>query len=245
MDMAIELSVVIPAKNEVNRLPATLEKVLRYLAGLEIEWEVIVVDNGSQDGTDRLVEEVASREPRVKLVKEARPGKGAALRTGMLQAEGEIVLFSDADLSCPIEEEKRLREALQKGYDVAIASRRLPESQVEKTLGRRLASALFNGAVQLLALPGIKDSQCGFKAFRREAARRLFGAGRIDGWAFDVEILFLARRLGLRIVEAPVRWEQAEGSRVRAFRDGASMLLDVLRMRWHWACGEYEVEGKK
>jgi dolichyl-phosphate beta-glucosyltransferase len=158
----------------------------------------------------------------------------------MLAAAGELVLFSDADLSCPIEEDARLREALEKGYDVAIASRRLPGSQVDKSPRRKMMSALFNWAVQLLALPGIKDSQCGFKLFRREAAQRLFGAGAVDGWAFDVEILFLSRRLGYKICEVPVRWQESEGTRVEALPDALRMLRDIVKFRLAWQRGEYK-----
>jgi len=235
----VQLSVVIPARNEADRLPATLQEVSRYLASLGLHWEVVVVDNASTDATVRLVEEFASNNPGVRLMREPRPGKGAALRKGVLAAQGEVVLFSDADLSCPIEEEKKLRQALEKGYDIAIASRRLPESEVERALGRRLMSTLFNCAVQLLALPGIRDSQCGFKAFRGEAAKRLFAAGKIDGFAFDVEILFLARRIGCRIAEVPVRWKQAGGTRVQALRDAARMVRDILRLRCNWRRGLY------
>jgi dolichyl-phosphate beta-glucosyltransferase len=233
-------SVIIPAKNESSRLPPTLEKVARYFAGRGGDWELLVVDNGSRDDTPRLVEEFSRAHPQVRLLQEPAPGKGAALRTGMLAAAGELVLFSDADLSCPIEEEARLREALEKGYDVAIASRRLPGSQVEKSLRRKMMSVLFNWAVQLLALPGIKDSQCGFKLFRREAARRLFGAGAVDGWAFDVEILFLARRLGYKIREVPVSWQESEGTRVEALRDALRMLRDIVQFRLAWQRGEYK-----
>ncbi|NIM06253.1 MAG: glycosyltransferase [Armatimonadetes bacterium] len=235
----MQISVIIPTKNEAERLPATLEKVLSHLARQNMEWELIVVDNGSQDGTDRMVEEQVSGNPRLKLLREMRPGKGAAIRKGMLAAQGDIVVFSDADLSCPIEEEEKLRDALAKGYDIAIASRRLPESEVDRTPVRRVMSTLFNWVVQVLALPGIKDSQCGFKAFSREKARLLFGAGRIDGFAFDVELLFLARRMGWRIAEVPVRWHQSKGTRVDALSDAARMVRDILKLRWDWIRGKY------
>jgi len=243
--MAILLSVIIPARNEVRRLPSTLERVERYFASLDIEWELLVVDNGSSDGTDRLVEDFAKAHPCVRLVRESRPGKGAAVRTGMLAAQGELALFSDADLSCPIEEERKLREALSAGYDVAIASRRLPGSDAERTAERKLMSLLFNWIVQIIALPGISDSQCGFKGFRREAAGRIFRAGMIDGWAFDVEILFLARHMGCRIAEIPVRWRQVGDSKIRAFGDAARMVRDMLRMRWNWARGVYRDKVEK
>lgn len=234
----MQISLVIPAKNEAKRLPPSLNRIIEYFAAQPREWEVIVVDNGSRDETARLVEAAARAHPQVKLLREPRPGKGAALRTGMLAAQGEVVIFSDADLSCPIEEEAKLRQALQE-CEVAIASRRLAESVVDKSVRRRVMSALFNWMVQALALPGIKDSQCGFKAFRREAARRLFGAGQVDGWAFDVEILFLARKAGYRIAEIPVRWVQVGGSQVHALADSLRMMRDILRFRYHWARGAY------
>jgi dolichyl-phosphate beta-glucosyltransferase len=233
-------SIIIPAKNEATRLPPTLEKVAAYFALRGGDWELLVVDNGSRDDTPRRVEDFSLTHPQVRLLREPTPGKGAALRTGILAAAGELVLFSDADLSCPIEEEAQLREALEKGYDVAIASRRMPGSRVEKSLHRKIMTALFNWVVQLLALPGIKDSQCGFKMFRREAARRLFGAGLVDGWAFDVEILFIARRLGYKIREVPVRWQESEGTRVEALRDALRMLRDIVKFRLAWQSGEYK-----
>lgn len=230
---------MIPAKNEIQRLPATLDKVLSYLSALDEEWEVIVVDNGSTDDTPQLVRGYTEHEPRIRLMREERPGKGVALRTGMIAAEGKIVLFSDADLSCPIEEEQKLRSALNSGVEVAIASRRMADSEVEKSLKRIVMSTVFNWIVQALALPGIKDSQCGFKAFTREAAQRLFSTGQVDGWAFDVEILFLARKFGYRIKEIPVRWHEVGGSRVSVVRDSLRMFRDIIKFRYHMMRGRY------
>jgi dolichyl-phosphate beta-glucosyltransferase len=235
----MELSVIIPAHNEERRLPATLDRVLPYLAGLGSDWEVIVVNNNSSDGTVALVEIRAQTEPRLKLLHEPRPGKGIAVRTGMLAAEGEVVLFSDADLSCPIEEQAKLRRVLTEGYDVAIASRRLPQSQVEKSLKREMMSALFNWVIQLLALPGIKDSQCGFKAFLRVVAHDLFNRSQVDGWAFDVEILFLARKLKYRIAEVPVSWHEVGGSHINPVRDSLRMVRDIIKFRWRMLMRKY------
>ncbi len=235
----MKVSLVIPAKNEVKRLPATLEQVTRYMQNLGEDWELLVVDNNSQDGTADLVMEFCNTFSQIRLLHAQQPGKGAALRAGILAAQGDVILFSDADLSCPIEEEQKLRRALDTGYDIAIASRRLSESEVDKSLRRRIMSALFNWVVQALALPGIKDSQCGFKAFRRDVAHTLFGMSRVDGWAFDVEILFLARKAGYSIAEVPVRWGQVGGSQVKIVRDSLHMVRDIIQFRYAWLCGAY------
>lgn len=216
-----------------------MNRILEYLSARDDEWELIVVDNGSTDETSRLVQSYAARDPRIRLIDEPRPGKGVALRTGMLAAQGNIVLFSDADLSCPIEEEQKLMKVLSDGAQVAIASRRMRGSDVEKTLKRIIMSAVFNWIVQVLALPGIKDSQCGFKAFTREAAQRLFSTSQVDGWAFDVEILFIARKLGYRIVEVPVRWQEIGGSRINAVRDSLRMFRDIISFRYNILRGRY------
>jgi len=236
----MDISVVIPAYNEAERLPPTLQKVVPYLEKLGMDWELLVVDNNSTDNTADIIKHFAEKQPRVKLIFQAEPGKGAALHKGMLAAQGDIVLFSDADLSCPIEEEVKLREALYNGYDVAIASRRLKDSIVDKSLKREAMSALFNWMVQLLALPGIRDSQCGFKAFKADVNKRLFAAGLVTGWAFDVEILFLARKCGYRIAELPVRWVQVEGSKVSAIKDAICMAIDIIKFRIKWMKGAYK-----
>ncbi len=232
------LSVVIPAYNEEKRLGPTLARIKEHLAAQSYRWEVLVVDNASWDGTSGV-----AREAGAKVVAEPRRGKGAAVRTGMLAAGGEYVLFSDADLSTPIGEVERLMEALRAGYDVAIASRGLPESKlpVRQPWYRELVGRAGNMLVRLMAVRGIADTQCGFKLFPREVARRLFGAQLMRGIAFDMEILFLAQRLGMKIAEVPVTWIDSPDTRISRVRDSLDAIKDLVRIRWNWMRGRYQL----
>lgn len=246
------LSVVIPAYNEERRLPKTLERVLAYLKALDQPGEVVVVDDGSTDQTVAVVSELAAHQSRVRLLAEPHRGKGAAVRAGMLAARGAIVLFSDADLATPIGEAARLCAAIDQGFDVAIGSR---EGAGARRYGepafRHIMGRVFNYVVRLLAVGGINDTQCGFKAFRREAAhaicRRLslYGpdAPVVQGamvTAFDVEVIFLARRLGLRLVEVPIEWHYGRESKVDPLRDSWRNFRDVVRVRLNAWRGRYE-----
>ncbi len=239
----IRLTVVVPAYNEAARIDASLTRILEYLNASPSSSELIVVVDGSTDDTLRRAE--AAQPGRVGLRtihSHVNHGKGFAVRQGMLAARGRYVLFSDADLSTPIEEAGRLVTAIEEGADVAIGSRSLPGSdvRVRQPLWRESMGRAFNWFVQRLALPGIIDSQCGFKCFRREAARRLFDRQRLDGFAFDVEVLSLARVFGYRIVEVPVVWIDEPNSKVHPVRDSAQMLLDLARIRWRIRHGQYE-----
>lgn len=228
------LSVVIPAYNEETRLGPTLEAVLAYFDRRGRAGEVLVVDDGSADRTAEVAGRHAARDPRVKLLScGANRGKGFAVRTGMLAASGARVLFTDADLSTPIEDVERLEEALARGWDGAIGSRRCPGARilVAQPPARRVMGAVFRGIVSLAALRGYWDTQCGFKLFRREAARRIFVELATPGFAFDVEVLLRARRAGLRIAEVPVRWKDSPASRVRPVRDSIRMLSEILKLR--------------
>ena len=222
------LSVVIPAYNEERRLPPTMERVKQYLAVQGYSSEIIVVDNNSKDATAEV-----ARRAGVTVLSELRQGKGIAVRTGMLAAKGEYVLFSDADLSTPIEEVEKLMVALRAGHDIAIGSRALPESNlpVRQPWYRELVGRAGNLLVRLMAVHGIADTQCGFKLFPREIARRLFGAQRMTGIAFDMEVLFLAQRLGLRIAEIPVTWIDNPDTRISRVRDSADAIKDLIRIR--------------
>ena len=203
-------------------------------------WEAIVVDDVSEDETYAIADSFRKKGFPVKVIRRTgRPGKGAAVGEGILTAAGQMIIFSDADLSTPIEEADRLIEWLNRGYDVVIASRLLAGSKVERPGYRELVSRLFSLMVRALALPGIADSQCGFKAFEAEAARELFSRRTIHGWAFDVEILYLARKLGFRIKEVPVRWVHSPQSRLRPVRSAFSMVRDVLRVRLQDFSGVY------
>ncbi len=230
------LSVVIPAYNEEHRLPPTLAIVKEYLAQQRYASEIIVVDNASADRTLEV-----ARKADVEVLEERRRGKGAAVRTGMLAARGEYVLFSDADLSTPIAEVEKLLEAIRRGHEVAIGSRALPESNitVHQPWYRELVGRFGNLLVRMLAVRGIADTQCGFKLYPREVAQRLFGAQRMTGIAFDMEMLFLAQRLGLRIAEVPVTWVDNPDTRFSRVRDGLDALKDLLRIRWNWLRGRY------
>jgi dolichyl-phosphate beta-glucosyltransferase len=237
---AVALSVVIPAYNEAARIGPTVARVIAYLDGradLAGRWEVIVVDDGSRDTTADVARAAAGGEARARvLVQPANRGKGAAVKAGVLASAGDRVLFSDADLATPIEELEKLEAALAAGADVAIASRALPDSDIRvrqhrlrETMGRT-----FNVVVRALmaqAVGGVRDTQCGFKLFTRAAADALFGALTIDAFAFDVELLVLARGR-FRVAEVPVVWRHVEESKVSPGRDAVRMFADVVRLRW-------------
>ena len=244
----IFLSIVIPAYNESKRIPATLKQVLEYTASLGRAWEVLVVDDGSRDDTAAVVEEVCRHFPSVRLLRQIpNAGKGAAVRKGMLEARGERVLFTDADLSAPIEEAPRLFEALDQGFDVAIGSRALRREWigVHQSARREAAGRIFNFLIRMLTGLNFRDTQCGFKAFRREAARAIFAAQKIDGWGFDVELLYLARKFGFRSQEVAVHWNHSEASKINPLGDGLRMAAEVLKIRWNDLRGRYGKGGKR
>ena len=229
-----ELSIVIPAYNEAERLEPTLRRVIEYCKIHHPDHEVLVADDGSTDGTGDLVLRVAAEHDRIRLLRlEVNRGKGAAVRAGMLAARGREVLFSDADLATPIEELAKLRARLTNGCDIAIASRAAPgaDIRVRQHAARELMGRTFNLLVRLAALGGIRDTQCGFKLFRGAAARDLFARARLDGFAFDVEILWLARGR-YRVAEVPVVWRHVDESKVSPGSDAARMFIDLLRIRW-------------
>ena len=230
----VRLGVVIPAFNEEARLPRTLERVVEYYSSRSYTWRVLVVSDGSTDGTDALVRAAAARDRRVDLLAYApNRGKGAAVRAGMLALDAELLLFCDADLATPQEETEKLLAAVTAGADVAIGSRPVAGAElvVHQPLYREMLGRLFNKVVQLLAVPGIDDTQCGFKMFRRDAAREIFSRCKLDGFGFDFESMMIARDLGLKIAEVPIRWSHQEGSKVSMLRDGPRMLGDLFRLR--------------
>jgi dolichyl-phosphate beta-glucosyltransferase len=229
------ISVVIPAFNERERIPATLERVREYLDESAEEYEVIVADDGSSDGTADFVAAAAQAWPQLSVMALGRnQGKGAAVRAGMLQARGEHRLFTDADLSTPIEELPRLRERLGGACQVAIASRAVPGATIDvHQPGRReMMGRNYNRLVQLIVLPGLHDTQCGFKVFTAQAALTCFQPLRTRGFGFDAEALLRARRQGWEIAEVPVRWSHRDDSRVSALRDSGMVLLDLVRLRF-------------
>lgn len=239
----ISLSIVIPAYNEEKRLPETLKCLLAYLRRREWSFtEILVVDDGSLDATAAVVEEAARREPAIRLLRNpGNRGKGYSVRHGMLEARGDWILFSDADLSAPIEELDKLLEVAGRGVPVVIGSRALDRSliQIHQSFFRETAGRIFNLLMRALTGLPFKDTQCGFKLFEARAAKEVFRRQRLERFGFDAEILFIARLLGYRAEEVPVRWSHSEGTKVSLFRDSLNMFLDLLRVRWNHARGRY------
>lgn len=246
MNPNTELSVVVPAYNEEARLPRTLDRIRDYLHRAHPSSEIVVVDDGSSDRTADVVRSFEEKTPEVRLVlNERNRGKGYSVRAGMLAARGEISLFTDADLSAPIEEVEKLLVALRSA-DIAIGSRALDRSliQVHESRPRELAGVLFNLIVRgTIGLP-FKDTQCGFKAFRTDRARVIFQKQTIEGFGFDPEILFLGLRRGLRVVEVPVLWAHDPRTKVHMTRDSLRMFAALWQIRRNAARGCYEREGK-
>jgi glycosyltransferase involved in cell wall biosynthesis len=247
------LSIVVPAYNEQQRLPATLHAIFAFVAEQQFEVEVIVVDDGSTDATVALIEPLVARYRHLQVIRNDHRGKGYAVRTGALAARGRFILLCDADLAVPLEEWSKLQHYLVEGYEVVIGSRegvgarRLGEPWYRHAMGR-----IFNLLVRLVAVSGIQDTQCGFKAFGGRVAHDIFSRVQLYGpnakqirgaavTAFDVEVLFLARKRGYRIKEVPVLWRYGTETKVDPLRDSWRNLLDVLRVRWNAFRGRYNV----
>jgi glycosyltransferase involved in cell wall biosynthesis len=239
--MSPELSIVIPAYNEQARLPFTLAEIESYVCRVSLDCEVIVVDNGSNDATSVVVQQASIKFPHLRLLRTDRRGKGLAVRTGMMAARGGVVLFADADLSWSPDDLSRFLRLVGDDTPAVIGSREgFGARRIGEPIYRHLMGRIFNRFVQALAVPGIEDSQCGFKAFRRDAARVVFDRQRIDGFGFDVEVLYLLRRLGYGIRVVPLRWEHKSNSRVAPVRDTLRMVSDVLRVRVNGWRGRYD-----
>ncbi len=252
------LSVVIPAYNELTRLPASLSKVIDYLEGRSYSYEVIVVDDGSDDDTAQLAEQFAadttlrSEQSAIRIIRNPHRGKGYAVRTGMLAASGSYILYSDADFSAPIEEVEKLLKYLEGKYDIAMGSREGKGSvRYDEPFYRHLMGRVFNTFVKLVALPQFSDTQCGFKAFRRDAAHLLFKAVHLYGdntpdvqgamvTGFDVEVLYLALKWGYKVKEVPVRWFYSKGANVNPIKDSYRMLKDIAKVRMNDLRGLYK-----
>lgn len=241
----VDISIVIPLFNEETRIGQTLEKIISYLKKTKKNFEVILVDDGSVDDTEKVVRtkikqslfplEIKTDE-RFRIIKFAENlGKGWAVREGVLAAKGKLILFTDADLATPIEEELKLREKLENGYDVAMASRVRKDGSDERSssqpLRRRILGKFFNLMVNLLVVPGFSDTQCGFKMFTAEAAKKIFPEQKIKRIGFDVELLYLAKKKNLKIAEVPVKWQGGKESRMNIFRE-LGVLKDVLWIRF-------------
>lgn len=215
--------------------------MIAFAEAQDYSTEVLVVDNASTDHTSDVVREVAAGHSTVSLLHQPIPGKGAAVHKGIFESRGEYLFICDADLAMPIEEVSKFLPPTLSDYDVAIASRETPGAvRYNEPWHRHLMGRVFNFIVRLLAVPGIQDTQCGFKCFRRQAALDLFSVQTIDGWAFDVEILHAAQRRGYHLVEVPINWYYGEGSRVSPIRDSVKMVLEVLRIRRNGRAGLYD-----
>lgn len=245
---APELSIIIPAYNEGKRLGRALARIRDYFASHPVGQggiEILVVDDGSTDSTPKIAQEWATQVPFLRLVSNGENrGKGYSVRHGMLEARGRIALFTDADLSSPIEESEKLLAAIEAGNDVAIGSRAIDRSliAVHQSRFREIAGIIFNGLVRIFTGLPIHDTQCGFKAFMRERCRAVFEQQRIERFGFDPEVLFLARRQGLRTAEVPVRWAHDPATKVHVFRDSFLMFGDLVYIRWNWLLGRYPVK---
>ncbi len=236
----IDLSVVIPAYNEERRLPAAIGKITGFLEAHDLVAEVLLVENGSRDRTGEIADAASHADPRFRALHVTLPGKGRAVRAGMLDSRGRVVVFCDADFSMPVEELCRLYEAVESGADIAIGSREVAGAhRIGEPWRRHLMGRVFNLLVRLLAVPGLADTQCGFKAFRRQAAQDLFRRQIINGWAFDVEVLFLAARSGYKVREVPITWRYDPSSRVNPLRDTIAMLRELIVVRWYAWSGRY------
>lgn len=239
---APKLSIIIPSYNEELRLPATLDKIAAYVQRNERLTEVIVVDDGSKDRTAEVARAFAAKIPLLRVVSNGvNRGKGFSVRHGMLEARGEFVIFTDADLSSPIEEADKLLVGLASGFDVAIGSRAMDRSLIEvhESAFREFAGIIFNKIVRIILRLPFVDTQCGFKAFRRERCRILFEQQRIERFGFDPELLYLARHHGLKSLEIPVRWAHSPATKVNMLRDSVQMFLDVFVIRWNALRGRY------
>lgn len=229
--LSMDVSFIIPAYNEAERIGRSLDKAIAYFAERDYTWEILVVDDGSLDATQEIVERFSDRG--VRLLRQPRnAGKGAAVRRGMLEASGRYRIFSDADFSTPVEETARALEHLRR-YDVAIGSRAVDRSyvKVHQPWYRETMGKIFNLLVQMVAVSGIKDTQCGFKGFRAAAAEDIFSRTKIDGFSFDVEALFIARKLGYSIKEFPVEWRNDARSTLNPITDSINMFRELLKVR--------------
>jgi dolichyl-phosphate beta-glucosyltransferase len=238
----VTYSIILPAYNERARIAGTLDRILAHATQCGWKVEVIVVNDGSSDDTAGIVRQCAGEHPVVRLIENpGNRGKGYSVRNGMLRARGEVLLFSDADLSSPIEEADKLFEAIEGGAEIAIGSRWMDTRlQIRRQpLYRRLFGRIFNLALRVILGLQFKDTQCGFKAFTRRSAQAIFPQQKIERWGFDPELLFLARKFGFAVREIPVAWSHREGTRIHPLRDGIRMFGELLRIRWYALKGNY------
>lgn len=234
------LSIIIPAYNEEERLPKSLEQVAAFVEKQDYGIEVIVIDNNSTDRTPEIAGGFSAEHAYARTIHEPQQGKGIAVKSGMLAGQGEYLFVCDADFSMPVEEISKFMPPQMDGYDVAIASRELPESRrVGEPEYRHLMGRVYNLIVRLFAIPKVHDTQCGFKSFRYEVAQDVFPYQTIHGWGFDVEVLFIALKRGYKLEEVPITWYYMPQSRVQPMRDSINMFLEVLKVRMNDRRGLY------
>ena len=229
-----KISLIIPVYNEEKRIKLTLGKCISYFKNKKIDYEIIIVDDGSTDKTRLIIKDYLSENKNIKLTKQRKnKGKGYSVKEGMLLANGDYLLFSDADLSTPIEEIEKFIKVMKKGYDIVIASRNMKDSiiPIKQPFFRKFLGQVFPFIVNLLILPGYKDTQCGFKLFKKEVAIKIFSKQKINDFGFDVEILFIAKKYGYKIKEIPVIWSNSLVSKVSPLLDSIRMFLDILKIR--------------
>lgn len=235
------LSIIIPAHNEENRLPSTLEQVFNFLARQPYAAEVVVVENGSRDHTYEITQKFAKQYENLRVIRNQERGKGLAIQRGVKEAVGTYLFLCDADLSMPIEEINKFIPPQLEPVDVAIASREAPGAvRYNEPAYRHITGRVFNTLIRLLVLPGLQDTQCGFKCIRAEVARDIFPYQTLTGWAFDVELLYIARRRGYQLVEVPIDWYFNADSKISIVRDSLRMFLDLLKIRRNARCGLYD-----
>lgn len=235
------LSIVIPAYNEENRLPGTLQQVFKFFETQSFPAEVVVVENGSSDRTYDIAQEYAKQHPSLRVIKSESRGKGLAVKRGVAEATGEYIFICDADLSMPIEEIRKFIPPQMQNVDVAIASREAPGAvRINEPAYRHITGRVFNTLIRWLLLPGLQDTQCGFKCIRAKVAHDIFPRQRLTGWAFDVELLYIARYRGYQVVEVPIHWYFNSDSKISVLRDSLRMFLDLLVIRRNAWRGLYD-----
>ena len=237
------LSIIIPAHNEEKRLPPTLEQVFAFLDRQNYEAEVLVIENGSTDRTYKVAQSFASQHKNLRVIHADGRGKGLAVQRGMLDAHGQYRLMCDADLSMPVDEIAKFLSHTDSGFDIAIASREAPGAvRYDEPRYRHLGGRLINLIIRLLILPGLQDTQCGFKCFRADVANDLFKRQTLMGWSFDIELLFIARQHGYRMIEIPIDWYYRSESKVNAPRDAMRMIRDIFQIHRNARRGLYNAD---
>lgn len=238
------LSIIIPAHNEENRLPRTLGQIFSFLENQTYTAEIIVVENGSRDNTFAVASEFTSNHPNLTVIKDETPGKGNAVRRGMLEAHGEFRFICDADLSMPVEEIDKFIPPQLKHFDIAIGSREAPGAvRYNEPPYRHFGGRAINLLIQMFILPGLNDTQCGFKCFRADIAEDLFSQQTLDGWAFDIEVLYIARRKKLKIREVPINWYFDADSKINALQDAFRMIGDIFKIHSNALHGRYDLKS--